>query len=206
MNISEDTTSATHTIIPFPMTTNTLPVDAICIALLCSSNTIGVLTIKCTIVLLVEVSRGTYIDVGEDIVELVGLYPNDDESFIDTKTIIMNGHIKRCILSTHQLEYNPLLGCLQKYTTDSYKVSQSLMEQMDDVSNLHLCLCSVCYVLTCVRPLGCKHNICLKCVLKLTEKKCPQCRKNFQYLCNNKLDLWNNHRPNFNWNDKNTTL
>jgi len=213
MNISDDNTSAIHTVVPFPMITNTLPVDAFCVALLCNSNTIGVLSIKCTIVLLVEISKGVFIDVGEDIMEFNGLYPNglklgedDNEGFLDSKTILMNTYIRKFILSTPQLEYNPMKGSLQPYSMDNYKMAQSLVEQIDDVSNLHLSLCSVCYVLTNVRPLGCHHQMCIKCILKLEVKKCPQCRKEFQYVCNNKLDLWNNHRPNFNWNDKNTRL
>jgi len=208
--------SAVHTIIPFPMMVNTLRVDGICVALQCSVDELDeLITIKCTILLVVEVSRDVWIDVVDNMIQFHGFYPQDItdiSDFLDRSSIHMNTSIKKFILSSNLLQYNPLLGSLQQPTisftklVNAFKVSQSLMEQMDDVSNLHLCLCSVCYILTDVRPLGCHHHICLKCILKLQEKKCPQCRKDFQYICNNKLDLWNNHRPNFNWMDKNTPL
>jgi len=208
MNNNEDKTSAIHTIIHFPMNVNTLRVDAICVALLCSFNSNNI-TINCTILFVVEVSRGVFIDLIDRTVKLTG--PNTD-NFINGSAIHLNTSIKCEILFSKTYLYNPLLGCIQRPTAlvidtnESFKISQSLMDQIDDVSNLHLCICSVCYVLTNVRPLGCHHNICLKCILKLQEKKCPQCRKEFQYICNNKLDLWNNHLAIFNWNDKNTTL
>lgn len=99
------------------------------------------------------------------------------------RLLILNDGIKKCIDIIPKLEINTLLSELSIVKNDDLDsvFSNKTIESLSKFNNVKVIYndCCICYETTKTILRCCKANMCVFCLIKLKEPKCPHCRASF---------------------------